>query len=297
MAPSDDANNSGERKKWSDPVVDGYKPKQVAVPVPAATLIVAAPVPEAERVPGDADFRVLMITRSSHGFFGSLSVFPGGKVDPPADGHPDWLSFLRTPPHAAQLARPLPDSHSLTYAVAAVREAFEETGTLLVEPRRASAGLSGAELASLRDGLKAARDRITKKPLEFLEFCKGAGVAPALRRVVPWSRWITPESVPKRFDTRFFLATWSQPRGLSADNFEVVGVHWYTPQEALRLAKKKEISLIMPQQKTLEELGGYTFAQLEEMTEGRKARDPKRLEAVVPGIPPAAKKEGDKAKI
>lgn len=56
-------------------VVEGHVPKKIATPEPAASLVVAAPV--APSVEGDCDFQVLMIKRSSHGFFGSLTVFPG----------------------------------------------------------------------------------------------------------------------------------------------------------------------------------------------------------------------------
>lgn len=181
-------------------------PPKIATPEDAASIIIAAPVPASEVAAGDSDFKVLMIKRSAHGFFGSLTVFPGGKVDHKADGSDEWTSAVFSQAqHAVQLQRQFPESHNLKYAIAAVREAFEETGTLLVEPRRSAAGMKSDEIETMKAGLKAWRDKINKNASEFAAFCKQANVAPAVRKIQPFSRWLTPPSVPKRFDTRFFL--------------------------------------------------------------------------------------------
>lgn len=127
-------------------------------------------------------------------------------MDLKADGSEDWRKVIFSQPaHQGQLARKFPESHNLAYAIGAVREAFEETGTLIIEPRRSAAGLSKEEADKVRANLADWRKKVSKTPSEFLNFCQQAGVAPAVRKIQPWSRICTPPSVPKRFDTRFFV--------------------------------------------------------------------------------------------
>lgn len=53
--------------------------------------------------------------------------------------------------------------------------------------------------------------------------------------------------------------------------------------------ERKEISMIWPQLKTIEELATMKFADILDYIEMRKERDPARLEMVIPGPPPGAK--------
>jgi hypothetical protein len=63
---------------------------------------------------------------------------------------------------------------------------------------------------------------------------------------VPWSRWVTPEPEPRRFDTRFFVAR--SPEGAEAvvDGVELVGFRWAEPAEALRLRGAEGWAIIAP---------------------------------------------------
>ena len=75
------------------------------VPDPAATIIALRPV--------TGGFEVLMVQRNARGFFGSIVVFPGGKVE---DGDvPDGLSA----------------NDDISHRNAAVREFAEETGIVI----------------------------------------------------------------------------------------------------------------------------------------------------------------------
>src|SRR5919204_4352048 len=73
-------------------------------------------------------------------------------------------------------------------------------------------------------------------------------------RLWPWSRWITPEAVPMRFDTRFYLAlapphAWPEP-----DGAEVVDACWIAPAAALARSRDGGFELAFPTIKHLEEL-------------------------------------------
>jgi 8-oxo-dGTP pyrophosphatase MutT (NUDIX family) len=68
------------------------------------------------------------------------------------------------------------------------------------------------ETASLRAGCRELREE--------------AGLELSARELVYWARWITPSGLPRRFDTRFFVAR--QPHGQSARvvDGEVTAVTW-----------------------------------------------------------------------
>ena len=51
--------------------------------------------------------------------------------------------------------------------------------------------------------------------------------------MVLWSRWITPEIVPTRFDTWFFLALAPPHSPPKPDGSETVDAGWFEPKAAL----------------------------------------------------------------
>ena len=88
--------------------------------------------------------------------------------------------------------------------------------------------------------------------------------------LVPFSRWITPAMVKKRFDTWFYLAHAPGDAAPRCDGEECVDLGWFTPQGALDAHKEGRILLVFPTIKTLEQLGRFaTAAELLEHTRGR----------------------------
>jgi 8-oxo-dGTP pyrophosphatase MutT (NUDIX family) len=93
-----------------------------------------------------------------------------------------------------------------------------------------------------------------------------AGVALAgPEALVPFSRWITPEEVKIRYDTRFYLAQASAHATPEADGEEIVEVGWFGPAEALARHREGELLLVFPTIKMLETL--TRFASPEEALE------------------------------
>ena len=62
--------------------------------------------------------------------------------------------------------------------------------------------------------------------------------------MVPFAHWITPEVVPKRFDTHFFLIAAPVDQLGAHDGGESVEGFWITPQQALREAKAGTRTLV-----------------------------------------------------
>jgi 8-oxo-dGTP pyrophosphatase MutT (NUDIX family) len=77
------------------------------------------------------------------------------------------------------------------------------------------------------------------------------------RTLVEFSRWITPAEVAIRFDTRFFLAELPDGQEPRIDGEECVDQGWFTPQGALDAYERKEIELVFPTIKHLEQLGAF----------------------------------------
>jgi len=72
--------------------------------------------------------------------------------------------------------------------------------------------------------------------------------------LLAWSRWITPDFVPVRFDTRFYVAlapAHSPPR---PDGEETTEAAWIAPGEALERHRAGELELVFPPIKHLEAL-------------------------------------------
>ena len=100
---------------------------------------------------------------------------------------------------------------------------------------------------------RRARTRIAPRPRR--ELSEEAGIVLAdPSALVEFSRWITPEEVTMRFDTRFFLAELPDGQEPEVDGEECVDQGWFTPQGALDAFEREEIVLVFPTIKHLEQL-------------------------------------------
>ncbi len=240
-------------------------------PRPAATVIMLRDCSDSDEGAavnsGDTGLQVFLLKR--HGLsdvLGGAYVFPGGKVD----------RFDAELDMAAHLDQPLPDLHAtlnepaidgLTAAglyIAAVREAFEESGILFAQGATQAHALQATQL--LRQG--HAFDEVLAQMQLRLD----------TRSLAPWSRWITPK-VPsvmnKRFDTRFFVAACPPGQIASHDNHEATESIWLTPRAALAQYQSGQIELAAPQIMSLAHLSRYASVQAV-MAEARS-----RLPAVI----------------
>src|SRR6478672_2353378 len=210
--------------------------KAPATPRPAATVVILRD--------GRDGIEVFMVVRHHEIDFASGAlVFPGGKVDE-ADTDPAWGDLAPSSASPADRA----------FLVASARETFEEAGLMLAR-RGGSADLLGAEEAHRL--VENYRAPLVAGKTSFLDLVRAENLRLAADLMVPFAHWITPESQPKRFDTRFLLV--SAPVGqLGAhDGAESVEGFWITPQQALRDAKAGSRTLLFPTHMNLLKLSGY----------------------------------------
>lgn len=189
--------------------------RPVADARPAATVIVLRP--------GADGPEVLLLQRSQRsGFFPHAWVFPGGRVDVT-----DHTAATRG------VVDGLPTDAG-AFAVAAVRECFEEAGVWLGD---------GTPPDGLRDRLNAREATLADAPMLVAD----------LDRLEQWAWWITPEAEPRRYDTRFFVTvvTRDEVAHAAPDSRETVDARWLRPADALAAG---DVFLAPPTFRTLEEL-------------------------------------------
>ena len=211
---------------------------------PAATVIL---VRESE-----PSFQIFMLKRTSQAAFASgMFVFPGGRVD--GDDHLHKYDRYRVGPSQAQAPQVVALGYEWRgYWVAALRETFEEAGLILAYD---SAG-EMVSLSSDRDynRFQEYREPLHRQKMSFLEICQTENLKLAVDRVHFYNRFVTPLGRPRRFDTRFFIASAPEEQRGRHDEMETVESIWITPQEALDLHERKEFGLMKVTRIQLEKL-------------------------------------------
>lgn len=177
-------------------------------PRPAASVLVV----DQREVP----WRLLMIRRPGGADFApGAYVFPGGSVHQTDEGFTD------------------------TARAAALRELFEEAGLLIARRPDGRIARPG-DCDRLRGLMSEGR--------EWPAALDGAGLRLALDRLAFLSRWVTPERLVRRFDTRFFLAGRPAFQQVLAQPAEVEDYLWVTPAQAL----SGELTLVHATRRILE---------------------------------------------
>lgn len=236
---------------------------------------------------------VLMLRRNIRSdFVGGAHVFPGGAVDR-ADGGPDAAAVCSGGDDAAASARLGVPSGGLSYWVAAVRECFEEAGILLAVP-------AGGGPLSLEDPADAERFAAHRRALNdgtesFLELCRNEGLRVPVERIRYFAHWITPEGLPRRYDTRFFVAAAPPGQVPAHDDAETVADVWIRPLDALAQHRAGTMELILPTIRNLQAIGRFpTTAALLDAAAGvgavpsvtpRMVVDSEGLRLLLPGDP------------
>jgi 8-oxo-dGTP pyrophosphatase MutT (NUDIX family) len=78
--------------------------------------------------------------------------------------------------------------------------------------------------------------------------------------LLPWSRWITPEVVPVRFDTHFLIGLAPPHTPPRPDGLEISDSGWFRPDGVLSEAQGGGMEIVFPTRKTLESLLAFETA-------------------------------------
>jgi len=203
---------------------------------PASTILL---------VRDDPSFEVLMVKRHHQIDFASGAlVLPGGKTHE-GDHDPAWADWCVAWEAVEADQRPL--------RICAIREAYEETGIILGR-------YENGELFHGDDWAASVRGEVDRGELPFMDVVRRLGLRLDLSILTVFARWITPDMMPKRFDTWFYVATATDEQLASCDGRETVDAEWIPPLEALRLAQSGERTIIFPTRMNLQLLGEASSA-------------------------------------
>jgi 8-oxo-dGTP pyrophosphatase MutT (NUDIX family) len=279
---------SAERRATSDPntflIPTEHLPAGFLEKVEAAGLAPAAPRPAATVVllrDCDGGPEALLLRRHRRsGFAADAWVFPGGMVDE-SDRAENAAHRLDGPSPEAWARRLRVDdpAEAVGYVVAAIREAFEETGILLAHPDAA-----GAAPEQAAHSLAVARRALLNQVVTLRDVALGNGLRLAGDALIYVGHWVTPEPEPRRYDTRFFAARAPADAVSDPHDAELTDSIWLRPAEAVERFLDGQLKLLPPTVHTLRRLDGYaSWNELRASLE----------DAPVPGITPRMERRPD----
>jgi 8-oxo-dGTP pyrophosphatase MutT (NUDIX family) len=166
----------------------------------------------ARPVQGSNSYQLLLVERMARdgSQYLNATVFPGGQLEPGDNGN------LRR---------------------AALRELYEEANIHL-RPDFSNPGRVIAEQVN----------EVTSVP--YVEYLVSTGGKSAEDCLIPFSQWVTPKVMHKRFDSYFFIALCSpvdNPANGKVDGKEIKSLAWRSPSEALAQFSDGKIIWFPPQ--------------------------------------------------
>ena len=200
--------------------------------IPASTVLIIRD--------GVSGLEVFMVVRHHEiDFAAGALVFPGGKVD-----QSDYEKKLNQYICQDETS----DMESIPFKIAAVRECFEEANVLFAKNKDGKKIIGKGKLSKL----KKWRDAFINESTSMYEFARSENLLFSIDSLIPFSHWVTPKKVPKRFDTRFYIA--AAPKGHKGqhDGNESVDSIWINPQEALDDCLSGKRNIIFPTRLNLE---------------------------------------------
>jgi 8-oxo-dGTP pyrophosphatase MutT (NUDIX family) len=213
---------------------------EAVAPRPASTILLLR-----DSAVTRGEIEVFMMVRHYEIDFSSGAlVFPGGSVD---KGDQE---IIANP--ALYAGGEGFDASALSFRIAAIRETFEESGILLARVSGSNRLVDARHASEIEAAHRAA---LCEGKTTFSQILADNGLLLALDELVPYAHWITPEGMPKRFDTWFFLAA-APPEQVGAhDGRESTDSIWLSPREALAGGESGRFKLPFPTTRNLIKLG------------------------------------------
>ena len=209
-------------------------------------------------VEGVSNLEVFMVRRVVQSeFMPDIYVFPGGSVT--ADDR-----LAESTVGVYESANPsVADPEGRTHLgsgvrAAAIRELFEEANVLLAH--RAGTVLAIDEESVER--FATYRQAFNDRKGSLVELAQAEHLTLATNSLAYFAHWITPEGLPKRFDTHFFLASAPAEQEALYDNLETSDGVWINPQDAITRFQQQQFPIAFP-----------TFHQLRDLSPFRVVKD------------------------
>jgi 8-oxo-dGTP pyrophosphatase MutT (NUDIX family) len=172
-------------------------------------------------------------------FMPDVYVFPGGSVSKD-DRAAELVDGLCKP---VAISPGDPEGHTSLGSgarAAAIRELFEEAGILLAYQAEKLLAMPEQEV----ERFAAYRNAFNERKGSLVEMAHTEQLTLATNLLDYFAHWITPEGMPKRFDTHFFLTTAPDEQQAAHDRLETSEGIWIAPTEALARFERKEFPLV-----------------------------------------------------
>jgi 8-oxo-dGTP pyrophosphatase MutT (NUDIX family) len=191
-----------------------------------------------------------MVQRHEDSAFGAAWAFPGGVVDEDDAMVHEFCSGIGVTEADSHLGV---KADGLELYSAAIRELFEESGVLL------------ADAAELTEDLGAVRDALNAGAESWADFVSRNNLALRCDKLHYFSHWVTPQTLSKRYSTRFFLSEMPADQSAMHCGGELTDCRWVGAHDMLEAERAGEVELHFPTIKTLELIARYET--LEELVE------------------------------
>ncbi|GHO43821.1 NUDIX hydrolase [Ktedonospora formicarum] len=211
----------------------------------AATVMLIRDI-EPSRQQGIEIFMVRRVVQSE--FMPDIYVFPGGSAS----------AMDKEAEEDEKLSVPFETDGGVGVRVAAIRELFEEGNVLLAyQDGRQVLAVSDEDVPRYAEY----RRRLNAREASIAEIARAEGLTLACDRLTYFAHWITPEQLPRRFDTYFFLAVAPSEQEALYDQLETSEGLWIQPAEALRRFEQGDFPIAFPTFHQLRDLALYSSVE------------------------------------
>ena len=217
--------------------------------------VVAEQGREQEREQGQGKgIEVFMVRRVIQSdFMPDVYVFPGGSVsaDDRAAEQAEEVCMPVAPAGADPEGRTVLGSG---VRAAAIRELFEEAGVLLAYRVGQMLAIGNEDMPRFA----GYRQAFNERKGSLVEMAHAENLRLATDQLGYFAHWITPEGMPKRFDTHFFITTAPAEQQAAHDRLETSEGIWIAPTEALARGERGEFPLVFATIHQLHELAAFS---------------------------------------
>jgi 8-oxo-dGTP pyrophosphatase MutT (NUDIX family) len=203
------------------------------------------------------NLEVFMVRRVAQSeFMPDVYVFPGGSVTG------DDCTTERTAGLCASVPTTKADPEGRTALgtgtrAAAIRELFEEANILLAYQNEQMLAVN----KEVAQRFAAYRQAFNQREGSLVEPAHKERLKLATDHLAYFAHWITPEGLPKRYDTHFFLAVAPIEQEAVYDQLETSDGMWIEPAVALKHFKEGTFPLAFPTYHQLRYLANYSSMQ------------------------------------
>jgi 8-oxo-dGTP pyrophosphatase MutT (NUDIX family) len=200
-----------------------------------------------------AGLEVFMVRRVIQSdFMPDVYVFPGGSITAD-DRSAEETAGICSPVEAATADPEGRTALGTGARAAAIRELFEEAGILLAYRGMELLAIGEDEATRFSEYRRAFHARAGS----LVDLARREGLRLATDHLAYFAHWVTPEGMPRRFDTHFFLATAPAAQQAAHDRLETSDGRWIRPAEALALSERGEFPLVFATLHQLRDLAAF----------------------------------------